>query len=42
MGKTMRGKRDGSGPYNGSIQNQKVGKGRRQLSGQACPKKKGK
>ena len=39
MGKTVRGQRDGTGPYKGSVQAQKVGKGRRQMAGQPCPKK---
>ena len=40
MGKTMRGKRDGSGPYKGSFQDKMVGKGKRQMRGEKCPKKK--
>jgi len=40
MGKTMRGKRDGTGPAKGSYQQQTVGKGRRQMKGLSCPKKK--
>ena len=40
MGKTKRGVRDGSGPYKGSYQDQKSGKGRRQMAGEKCPVKK--
>ena len=39
MSKNQRGVRDGSGPFKGSYQQQKVGKGRRQMAGQPCPKK---
>jgi len=40
MGKTTRGKRDGTGPYNGSYQKQTSGIGKRQQAGQPCPKRK--
>jgi len=39
MGKTMRGKRDGTGPVKGSYMDKKYGKGRRQMAGEKCPKK---
>lgn len=38
MGKTQRGKRDGTGPYKGSYQRKVKGTGRRQQAGQKCPK----
>lgn len=38
MGKTRRGKRDGTGPKKGSYQQKKYGKGKRQRVGQKCPK----
>jgi len=39
MSRTVRGKRDGTGPYKGSYQRKNVGKGRRVASGKPCPKK---
>jgi len=39
MSKTVRGKRDGSGPYKGSYRAKTSQKGRRQAAGQKCPKK---
>ena len=41
MGKTVRGKRDGSGPYQGSARRQieKKAVGRRKAAGVKCPKK---
>ena len=38
MGKTIRGKRNGSGPYKGSYQGKISNVGRRQQSGEKCPK----
>lgn len=40
MGKTQRGKRDGSGPYKGSYQNQTRKQGKRQEAGRPCPARK--
>jgi len=40
MSKDARGRRDGSGPYKGSAQRQQSGgKGKRQQSGQKCPRR---
>ena len=39
MSKSVRGKRDGSGPYKDSYQRKQSTKGKRQQSGQKCPKK---
>ena len=38
MSKTTRGKRDGTGPYKGSYQRRNSSVGRRQQSGEKCPK----
>ena len=38
MGKTIRGKRNGSGPYKGSYQSRISEVGKRQQSGERCPK----
>jgi len=38
MGKTTRGKRDGSGPYKGSFQAKNSRLGRRRAAGQKCPR----
>jgi len=40
MGKNIRGKRDGSGPHKASAQASVSNIGKRQQSGQKCPKKK--
>jgi len=40
MSKLQRGKRDGTGPNEGSFQKQNVGVGKRQQAGEPCPKKK--
>jgi len=37
MGKTQRGKRDGTGSYKGSYQSKVSNKGRRQQAGEKCP-----
>jgi len=39
MGKNIRGKRDGTGPYKNSWQRKNKKKGRRQEKGEPCPKK---
>lgn len=39
LGKTKRGKRDGTGPFKGSFQEKTEGIGRRKKAGQKCPKK---
>jgi len=40
MSRTVRGKRDGTGPQAGSAQRKATGnKGKRQLTGRKCPKK---
>jgi hypothetical protein len=39
VSKTQRGKRDGTGPFKGSYQEQNVGVGRRQQAGESCPTK---
>lgn len=39
MGRNLRGTRDGSGPHKDSYRNRQGLKGRRQASGQKCPKK---
>lgn len=39
MGKTQRGKREGTGPFEGSFQKKKFNIGRRQQKGQKCPRK---
>lgn len=39
MSKTIRGKRDGSGPYKQSFQRKKNNIGRRKQKGEKCPKK---
>jgi len=39
MSRTVRGNRDGTGPYKDSYQKRKGNKGKRQQSGQKCPKK---
>lgn len=40
MAKEQRGKRDGSGPYKGSLQRKEARAiGKRQQAGKACPKK---
>jgi hypothetical protein len=41
MAKRKAGVRDGSGPYKGSYQDRNVGRGKRQVAGQPCPKKGG-
>jgi len=38
LGKTTRGKRNGSGPYKGSYQGRTSKIGRRRLAGEKCPK----
>ena len=38
MGKTVRKKRDASGPFKGSYQRKKYGIGRRKEAGIPCPK----
>jgi len=38
MGKTIRGKRTGTGPYKGSYQDRTSKVGRRQQAGEPCPK----
>ena len=38
MSKTVRGKRDGTGPYKGSYQGRTSKVGRRVQSGKPCPK----
>ena len=40
MSKTQRGKHDGTGPYKDSAQSQTSDVGKRQESGEPCPKKK--
>ena len=40
MGKLQRGKRDGTGPFNESYQEQYKDVGRRQEAGESCPVKK--
>ena len=40
MSKTVRGKRDGTGPYKGSYQHKHSKVGKRVQSGTKCPKKK--
>jgi len=40
MSKTQRGKRDGTGPYEGSAQAQVSNVGKRQQAGEVCPVKK--
>jgi hypothetical protein len=40
MSRTVRGKRDGSGPYSGSYQRKHSGVGRRKQAGMKCPFKK--
>lgn len=40
VSRTARGKRDGTGPYKGSWQRKQGAKGKRQLGGKPCPKKK--
>ena len=40
MGKTIRKKRDGSGPFKGSYQHKVKKIGRRKAAGLPCPKKK--
>ena len=44
MGKTVRGKRDGTGPFAGSARRSVEGRrvGRRRAAGQKCPVRKGK
>ena len=39
MSKTIRKKRDGSGPFKGSYQRTKSKIGKRRKAGQKCPKK---
>ena len=39
MGRSRRGKRDGTGPYRGSYMYKKHGTGRRRRAGQPCPKR---
>ena len=39
MSKTVRKKRDGTGPYKGSLQRTKSKVGKRKQAGQKCPKK---
>jgi len=39
MGKSTRGKQDGTGPKQGSYQQKKYGIGKRQQAGKKCPKK---
>ena len=39
MSRTIRGKRDGSGPYKDSYQSKKSKIGKRRKAGQKCPKK---
>ena len=39
MGKTVRGKRDGTGPHKGSYQRKTAKKGKRRSAGQKCPKR---
>jgi len=36
MGKKVRGKRDGTGPFKGSFQEMKLGKGKRKELGEEC------
>lgn len=38
MSKTARGKRNGTGPYKGSYQGRTSSTGRRQQTGEKCPK----
>jgi len=38
MSKTVRSKRDGTGPYKGSYQGRVSSVGRRQQAGEKCPK----
>lgn len=40
MGKTTRGRRDGSGSFKGSYQSKKSSIGRRKQAGQKCPRSK--
>jgi len=40
LSKIQRGKRDGTGPYKGSSQASTSTKGKRQASGEKCPKAK--
>lgn len=40
MGKTVRGQRDGTGPFKGSFQAKNKSVGRRRASGTKCPVKK--
>ena len=37
MGKKIRGKRDGSGPFKGSLQEVEFGFGKRKQRGEKCP-----
>jgi len=37
MGKKERGKRDGTGPFKGSLQEVKFGLGKRMKAGEECP-----
>ena len=39
MSRTVRGKRDGTGPYKDSYRGSKGQRGRRQAAGKKCPKK---
>ena len=39
MGRSRRGKHDGTGPRKGSYQQRKFGTGKRQRAGQKCPKR---
>ena len=41
MGRLVRGKRDGTGPYKGSYRRSKYGIGKRRASGKKCPKRRG-
>jgi len=38
MAKTMRGKRDGTGPYKGSYRGKNKAVGMRKAAGQKCPR----
>jgi len=39
LSRTIRGKRDGSGPFKDSLQRKKSKIGKRKKAGQKCPKK---
>ena len=41
MGRTVRGKRDGTGSFQGSFQRKNAGIGRRQQAGEVCPVSRG-